>query len=199
MIDVATETLMTLDQAAEKLLVSKFTVNRCITHGSDGIKLEAIKFGGHWRTSMEAIQRFGERLTPVDVSAIPKMPSGHTSAKREREIAKVEEELDEALGIKKCETCRKVIEATNVTIPTGEKVWCSDCIVKRRSAKISQRLLMFRWSFNLSQPSMSAKTGISVDKIRAYESGNAKPSDAHLAKLIEVFGEKLVSGLEAAS
>ena len=47
----------------------------------------------------------------------------------------------------------------------------------------------------LSQQALSQRTGIGIDKIRAYEFNQTKPPEAHLAKLIEVFGDKLVSGL----
>ena len=78
MIHVATETLLTIDQAAKKLHVSKATVTTWIKRGTHGMRLEAIKFGVHWRTSEEAIQRFGDRQTPafdIDLNrTLPKAP-----------------------------------------------------------------------------------------------------------------------------
>ena len=46
------------------------TVLRWVIHGSKGpsgsrIRLEAVRLGGRWMTSREALQRFAERLTPV--------------------------------------------------------------------------------------------------------------------------------------
>jgi hypothetical protein len=63
LIDIATEKLITLAQAAEKLQVSKASITRWIIHGTHGIRLEALKFGAYWRTSEEALQRFGESQT----------------------------------------------------------------------------------------------------------------------------------------
>ena len=56
MIDLATETLLTIEKAAQRLLVSKATLQRWITKGSNGVRLEAAKVGGRWGTSEEAIQ-----------------------------------------------------------------------------------------------------------------------------------------------
>ena len=64
MIEIAKENLMTLEQAAENLMVSKAIVVKWINYGSEGVKLEAWKFGKHLRTREEALQRFGERMTP---------------------------------------------------------------------------------------------------------------------------------------
>lgn len=196
MIDLATEKLLTLEQAAEKLLVSKATLYRWITNGSKGVRLEAIKMGVHWRTSEEALQRFGDRLTPNQEPTPPVASPICTPNQRRRDLKWVEEELDKFLGVRKCEACRKVIEAANVVIPKNERLWCPDCFVKRRSATLGQRIRMFRWSASLSQQMLSDRTGIGVDKIRAYELAEAKPTESHIAKLVEVFGPKLMSGLE---
>src|SRR5207253_5918892 len=45
------------------------TLYRWVIHGATGpsgtrIRLEAIRLGGRWMTSREALQRFAERLTP---------------------------------------------------------------------------------------------------------------------------------------
>jgi excisionase family DNA binding protein len=64
MIDLAIETLVTIGTAAQRLLVSKATLQRWISQGTKGIRLEAAKVGGCWRTSKEAIQRFSDCLTP---------------------------------------------------------------------------------------------------------------------------------------
>ncbi len=120
MIDIASERLLTLEQAAEKLQVSKPTVVRWIKQGTDGLRLEAIKFGSHWRTSDEAIQRFGERQTPSFEPNTKYASHRLSSSRRQRESDKIDEELDEALGIRKCETCRKVIDAGCLTLPKNE-------------------------------------------------------------------------------
>lgn len=195
MIDIANETLLTLEQAADRLLVSKDAVYRWITHGSNEIKLEAIKLGVHWRTSVEALQRFADRLTPSQESTPSALSHIHTSTQRQRDHERAVEKLDWMLGVRKCEACRKVIEARNVVIPKDEKLWCPDCLVKRRSATMGHRLRTFRWAAHLSQPVLAQKTGIRIDKIRAYESNETKPLDADLAKLVEVLGDKLTRGL----
>jgi predicted site-specific integrase-resolvase len=64
LIDLTSETLLTLEAAADKLQVSKATLHWWITYGTKGIRLEAAKLGGRWRTSEEAIQRLSDRLTP---------------------------------------------------------------------------------------------------------------------------------------
>lgn len=197
MIDLATEKLLTLEQAAERLLVSKCTLYRWITVGSKGVRLEAIKMGVHWRTSEEALQRFGDRLTPnQEPTPLVASPIRTLTRQRERELKRVEEELDEWFGIKKCETCRKVIEAANAVIPKDERLWCPDCFVKRRSATLGRRIRMFRWCTSLSQQMLAERTGIGIDKIRAYELRNAMPTDAHIVKLVEVLGHKLMAGLD---
>jgi excisionase family DNA binding protein len=195
MIDIASEKLLTLDQAAEKLLVSKATIHGWIRTGSKGIRLEAIKLGVHWRTSDEALQRFGNRLTPNQDPVPAFTPSTQMSKQRQRELEQVAERLDKMLGVKKCETCRKVLVTTNMIIPKNERLWCAECLVKRPSATLGQRIRMFRWLAMLSLNTLSERTGISVENIRAYESNQKIPSEIHLAKLIEVFGDELVSNL----
>jgi len=195
MIEIANETLLTLDQAAEKVLVSKATVLKWITRGVDGVKLEALKLGVHWRTSMEALQRFADRTTPIH--DVPHQdPTGIRShAQQQRHQQQVEEKLDKLLGVRKCESCRKVIEAKGVVIPKEEKLWCPDCLIQRKSATLGQRIRTFRWAAHLSQQALAQSTGIRIEKIRAFETNQSKPPNADLAKLTEVLGEKLVSGL----
>ena len=85
MIDVTTESLVGLDQARKTLPgrrgrpVDLSTVMRWITKGvlspnpqTDGqegrVRLEAVRIGGRWCTSRQALQRFIERLTPAEVA-----------------------------------------------------------------------------------------------------------------------------------
>jgi hypothetical protein len=70
MIDIATESLLTLSQAARVRPLGRrgrpthhSTVYRWISRGVRGCKLEAIRLGGTLYTSREALQRFGEALT----------------------------------------------------------------------------------------------------------------------------------------
>jgi excisionase family DNA binding protein len=196
MIDLATERLLTLEQAGERLMVSKATLYRWITQGSRGIRLEAVRVGGRWRTSEEALQRFGDYLTPDQGPAPPPGAAPSTPGQRRRHQEWVEEQLDAILGPRRCETCRAPINAPKGAIPKGEPVWCPQCLIKRRSAPLGQRIRTFRWVASLSQARLSGVTGISIDNIRAYEFDEKKPSEEHLAKLIQVLGGDLVTGLD---
>jgi len=82
MIDLAAETLLTLEEAGARLLVSKATLYRWITQGSKGIKLDAVKVGDRWRTSEEALQRFSDSLTPKQETSNSPGPSIRTPNQR---------------------------------------------------------------------------------------------------------------------
>lgn len=103
MIDVLKETLLTTTQAAKAWPCSREgkkthpqTILKFINHGAkshDGriAKLEAVRMGGHWVTSAEAIQRFAEALTgQVTVKAQVRTPSARLrkAEKDGRELAK---------------------------------------------------------------------------------------------------------------
>jgi hypothetical protein len=104
MIDLTTETTLSLNQAARLLPpgrrnrpVSFACVFRWVTQGAKGptgelVKLEAIRVGGRWLTSRQALQRFGERLTPGEVTE--QRPVPRSPAARERAIKRAEKELD---------------------------------------------------------------------------------------------------------
>lgn len=78
MIDIATETVMTLGDAAKKVLVDQTTVFRWVTKGTKGIKLEAFRVGTRWRTSLEAPQLFIDARTPSHESApVPRTQNQH--------------------------------------------------------------------------------------------------------------------------
>lgn len=64
MIDVARETLLTLDEAAERMRVTKAAVVKWYRIGSRGRRLETVKMGGARRTSVEALARFAEHPEP---------------------------------------------------------------------------------------------------------------------------------------
>lgn len=196
MIDIATEKLLTLDQAAERLIVSKATVLQWIKHGSNGVVLDGIKFGVHWRTSEEALQRFGDRLTPRQEEATSRQASiTRRDPEWEARQARVREQLDDLFGIRKCETCRKVIERGTMVFPKGEKLWCPDCLVKRKSVTMGQRIRTFRWAAQLSMQELAARAGFGTDKLRRYESNQAEPPESHLAKLVEVLGRNMLTGI----
>lgn len=195
MIDLAVETLLTLEQAGERLLVSKATLYRWITVGMKGVKLEAARVGGRWRTSEEALQRFSDCLTPNQEPSHASASSLPTLKERRRHSEEVERSIDEIFGIRRCEACRAEIVAPKRAIPKGQKVWCPACLVKRKSATLGQRIRTFRWAALLSLDELSNRVGFGIDKIRAYEFDEKEPTEAHVAKLIEVFGNQLVSGL----
>src|SRR4051812_43059512 len=75
MIDLRTETLINLNQATRRLPPSRngrpvhiSTLVRAITRGKNGNKLEALRFGKRWVTSIEAIQRWAEAQTPERIA-----------------------------------------------------------------------------------------------------------------------------------
>ena len=100
MIDLQAETVLTLADAARyvprrrrgrKVHVS--TLYRWAQRGIRGIKLETLRLGGGLVTSVEALQRFAERLTSVDGA-----PVTRSEPQRRRDTAWAEAEL-EKLGI----------------------------------------------------------------------------------------------------
>jgi hypothetical protein len=94
MIDIASERLMTLTEAAAFRPANRqgkpthiSTVYRWINPGVRGVRLEAIRLGGKLYTSKEALQRFAERLTmqPAEAGAVPTSGSGGSRARARRE------------------------------------------------------------------------------------------------------------------
>jgi len=87
------ESLITIHEAAALLpnnraggRVNFSTVWRWIMRGiatAEGHrhKLEAIRLGGRWLTSREALQRFAERLTPTEAATV-RTPAGRAKAAR---------------------------------------------------------------------------------------------------------------------
>jgi hypothetical protein len=72
------------------------TILRWIMRGAkapDGsrVRLEAVRLGGRWLTSREALQRFAEALTPRLDVAPPPVP--RTSSRRRRESERAAEDL----------------------------------------------------------------------------------------------------------
>jgi hypothetical protein len=76
------------------------TLLRWITAGArspsgERVRLEAVRLGGRWMTSREALQRFAERLTPrLDTAAstaTPQTPGQrqHAAERAERELNKI--------------------------------------------------------------------------------------------------------------
>jgi hypothetical protein len=70
MIDLTAEKAIPLSRAARLVpsatgegTVHPSTIHRWVVRGHRGIKLEALRLGGRWVTSAEAVARFAERLT----------------------------------------------------------------------------------------------------------------------------------------
>lgn len=107
MIDITSESALSLTQAAGLLPLGRFgsrptlsCVLRWILTGvkspsGELVRLEALRLGGRWVTSREAIQRFAERLTPrfADAPATPRSPG-----KRRKASDRAARELD-TIGI----------------------------------------------------------------------------------------------------
>jgi hypothetical protein len=77
------------------------TLLRWILHGAKSptgevVRLEAVRLGGRWVTSREALQRFVERLTPSLGAESP--PAPRTARHRRRASDRAAAELD-SLGI----------------------------------------------------------------------------------------------------
>ena len=190
-IDITTEKLLTIAQAAERLQVSRATITTWIKRGTNGVRLEAIKFGSNWRTSEEAIQRFGDCQTPSFEIHSHTTPLRRIAAELLSE-EQIQDQLDELFGVRKCSTCREKIDTGKIPIPKDTKLFCPKCIVNRPSAGIGQRLKCFRWARQLSLQAMHKSVRLSIETIREYEQGSRKPTEDHLRRLVEFFGPELI-------
>ncbi len=101
MIDTANEQLLTLQQAADRMPVSRggrpvhfATIWRWIK----ARKLEGIRIGDRWLTSVEAIQRFAERQTLAALGDNPAPAVPMQRKDRQRAIERAEREA-ELIGI----------------------------------------------------------------------------------------------------
>ena len=97
MLDLATEHILTLNDACGKLPRRRrgsrphvATLYRWAQRGIKGVKLETIQVGGTLCTSVEALQRFFDRLSE------PREPTPRQSPHRQREIEAAERECREA-------------------------------------------------------------------------------------------------------
>jgi hypothetical protein len=101
MIDISSETIISLRQAARSLPPGRrgrpVTLSCLLRWVLSGVRtptgrvcLEAIRMGGRWLTSREALQRFAERLTPEpqDTKRLHR-----SSAERSKASARADAEL----------------------------------------------------------------------------------------------------------
>jgi hypothetical protein len=97
MIDIATEELLSLAQAARRLPGRPHisTLHRWANPGVKGVRLETVRLGGRRFTSVEALQRFTERLNAGSEGSAE--PTRCRPSRRKRD-EQVEREL-ERLGI----------------------------------------------------------------------------------------------------
>jgi len=100
MIDLANEDVISFTEATKRLPARRrgkrphvATLYRWSNRGCRGVKLETIQVGGTSCTSVEALQRFCERLSTGDAE-----PHARTSRQRQRDIKRAENEL-EAAGV----------------------------------------------------------------------------------------------------
>lgn len=95
MIDLETEPLLTLAQAARSLpgggSVNISTIHRWRLRGSRGVKLETVLRGGVRYTSAEAIRRFIEQTTEAADG-----PAVRNAPQRKRAVAAAVKQLDAA-------------------------------------------------------------------------------------------------------
>jgi hypothetical protein len=110
MLDLKTETPIPLAEAAALIPPARggkkthlSTLLRWIVKGvrspiGETVRLEAIRLGGRWMTSREALQRFAERLTPPLISftdgSLSSASPPLTLSRRERAAAQAGRELD---------------------------------------------------------------------------------------------------------
>src|SRR5262245_19011165 len=70
-INIQSETVVSYQDVITRILpasggrrVHIGTLHRWRSHGLRGVRLESLKLGGRWHTSLEALQRFFDSLTP---------------------------------------------------------------------------------------------------------------------------------------
>lgn len=100
-IDIATEIVLSLTEAATRLPRRKkgkkphlATLYRWAKQGVKGCRLETIQIGGTLCTSMEAMQRFFNRMTSDD-SATGAAPASAPPVQRQAQIEQAQRELTE--------------------------------------------------------------------------------------------------------
>jgi hypothetical protein len=74
------------------------TAYRHIFPGVRGVRLEHVKIGGNTYTSVEAVQRFADRLTLASERAVEAAPAPRSPRARRRAVERAEAELSR-LGV----------------------------------------------------------------------------------------------------
>ncbi|QJW93151.1 hypothetical protein [Frigoriglobus tundricola] len=79
--------------------VFRWIVRGVKTANGDVIRLEAVKLGSFWRTSLEAVERFSSKLTSASIQTdTPPAPLAPTPKQRSRAAAKASREADALFG-----------------------------------------------------------------------------------------------------
>ncbi len=100
-IDLNSESVGTLAEVAGKLprlggrQIHTSTLWRWTSRGIRGVRLEHVKLGGRIVTSLEAVQRFSERLNDASV-AVRQQPSASKKNRRPRTPAQLERDAHAA-------------------------------------------------------------------------------------------------------
>jgi hypothetical protein len=71
--------------------LTRWRINGVRLPSGECIRLEALRLGGRWVTTREAIQRFAERITPNRENSTPE---SRTPSKRAKAISTSERKLD---------------------------------------------------------------------------------------------------------
>jgi hypothetical protein len=97
-IDIGTEQLLTLPQAAATLpgRPNVCTIFRWVQRGVKNVRLETVKIGGRRYTSAEALQRFAQQCSAVREGQQPEPAPVVLSAQRRKQIENARRILDEA-------------------------------------------------------------------------------------------------------
>jgi Protein of unknown function (DUF1580) len=100
MIDISTETVLSPAEARNRLPARRAgkrpdiaTIYRWMQIGCRGIRLEFIVIGGTRCTSLEALQRFFDRLTEAAEPSAPAIPPPALTKTRQRQIEAAERRL----------------------------------------------------------------------------------------------------------
>jgi hypothetical protein len=101
------ETVLTFSEAAAHLprlhgrKIHASSVWRWARKGVQGIRLETLRLGGRFVTSLEALERFGKALAEIDtpssnVRHVPAASCSRTENRRVKAVAAARRQLDEA-------------------------------------------------------------------------------------------------------